>query len=87
MPGLARLSPPIPEVEGELWLLTHPDLQNTVRVRAFMDYCAAEIAKRRKVIEGSGLMGQLARAAAGGLSDSGPRERELRLATPACCGA
>jgi DNA-binding transcriptional LysR family regulator len=53
VPGLARLSPPIAEVEGELWLLTHPDLQNTVRVRAFMDYCAAEIAKRRKVIEGS----------------------------------
>jgi DNA-binding transcriptional LysR family regulator len=51
VPGLARLSPAIPEVEGELWLMTHPDLQNTVRVRAFMDYCAAEIAKRRKVIE------------------------------------
>jgi DNA-binding transcriptional LysR family regulator len=52
VPGLARLSPPIAEIEGELWLLTHPDLQNTARVRAFMDYCAAEIAKRQMVIEG-----------------------------------
>jgi DNA-binding transcriptional LysR family regulator len=52
VPGLARLSPPIPELEAELWLLSHPDLQNTARVRAFMDYCAAEIGKRRKVIEG-----------------------------------
>jgi DNA-binding transcriptional LysR family regulator len=51
VPGLARLSPPIPELEAELWLLSHPDLQNTARVRAFMDYCAAEIGKRRKVIE------------------------------------
>ena len=52
VPGLARLGPPLPELEGELWLLTHPDLRNTARVRAFLDYCAAEIAKRRKAIEG-----------------------------------
>jgi len=52
VPGLVRLSPPIKEIEGELWLLAHPDLQNTARVRAFMDYCAAEIGKRRMIIEG-----------------------------------
>ena len=34
--GLARLSAPLPELEGELWLLTHPDLRNTARVRAFL---------------------------------------------------
>ncbi len=51
VPGLAQLGPTLPELEGELWLLTHPDLRNTARVRAFMDYCAAEIAKRRNVIE------------------------------------
>jgi DNA-binding transcriptional LysR family regulator len=50
-PGLTRLSPPLPELEGELWLLTHPDLRNTARVRTFLDYCAAEMAKRRKVLE------------------------------------
>jgi DNA-binding transcriptional LysR family regulator len=50
--GLAQLSPPLPELEGELWLLTHPDLRNTARVRAFLDFCADEIARRRDVIEG-----------------------------------
>ena len=49
----AQLSPPLPELEGELWLLTHPDLRNTARVRAFVDFCADDIARRRDVIEGS----------------------------------
>lgn len=52
--GLAQLSPPLPELEGELWLLTHPDLRNTARVRAFIDYCAEAIARRRRLIEGLG---------------------------------
>ena len=52
VPGLAQLSPPLPELEGELWLLTHPDLRNTARVRAFLDFCADEIARRRDAIEG-----------------------------------
>jgi DNA-binding transcriptional LysR family regulator len=52
--GLAQLSPPLPELEGELWLLAHPDLRNTARVRAFLDFCADEIARRRDVIEGPG---------------------------------
>ena len=52
--GLTQLSPPLPELEGELWLLTHPDLRNTARVRAFLDYCAEAIARRRKLIEGLG---------------------------------
>jgi DNA-binding transcriptional LysR family regulator len=52
VPGLAQLSPVLPELEGELWLLTHPDLRNTARVRAFLDYGEAEIGKRRREIEG-----------------------------------
>jgi DNA-binding transcriptional LysR family regulator len=52
VPGLAQLTAPLPELEGELWLLTHPDLRNTARVRAFIDFCAAEIAKRQTIIEG-----------------------------------
>jgi DNA-binding transcriptional LysR family regulator len=51
VPGLAQLSPSLPELEGELWLLAHPDLRNTARVRAFLDFCADEIARRRDVIE------------------------------------
>jgi DNA-binding transcriptional LysR family regulator len=53
MPGLVRLCPPLPELSGELWLLTHPDLRNTARVRAFIDFCAAEMAKRRALMEGT----------------------------------
>jgi len=52
VPGLTQLTPPLPELERELWLLTHPDLRNTARVRAFLDYCAEAIARRRDAIEG-----------------------------------
>jgi DNA-binding transcriptional LysR family regulator len=51
VPGLARLSAPLPELEGELWVLTHPDLRSTARVRAFVDFCAAEFATQRKILE------------------------------------
>jgi DNA-binding transcriptional LysR family regulator len=50
--GLAQLSPPLPELERELWLLTHPDLRDTARVRVFLDYCVEAIARRRDLIEG-----------------------------------
>ena len=50
-PGLTRVAFPEPEIEAGLWLLTHPDLKNTARVRAFMDYTAVEIGKRRSLIE------------------------------------
>ncbi len=36
----------------EFRLLTHADLRQTARVRAFMDFAGSEIAKQRKVIEG-----------------------------------
>ena len=52
VPGLARLTPPLPELNAELWLVTHPDLNRTARVRTFLDFCAAEIAKRRAILEG-----------------------------------
>jgi DNA-binding transcriptional LysR family regulator len=57
---LAQLTPPLPELESELWLITHPDLRNTARVRAFLDFCADEIAKRRHTLDGA------ARASTGG---------------------
>ena len=71
-PGLAQLSPPLPELEGELWLITHPDLRNTARVRAFLDFCTAEIAQRRRIIECADWKDQLApRNATGVASDEG----------------
>lgn len=57
-PNLVRLADPSEEFEGALWLLTHPDLRNTARVRVFMDHVATEVVKRRPIIEG--------RAGAGG---------------------
>jgi DNA-binding transcriptional LysR family regulator len=51
-PGLVRLTAPVPELETGLWLLTHPDLRNTARVRAFLDFAATEIGRRKKTIEG-----------------------------------
>lgn len=51
-PALARLSPPIPEFAAGLWLLTHADLRHSPRVRVFLDFLAAEIAKHRTSIEG-----------------------------------
>jgi hypothetical protein len=32
--------------------VTHPDLRLTARVRAFVEFCAAEMEKRRDLLEG-----------------------------------
>lgn len=49
---LERLSTPKPEFGADLWLLTHPDLRHSPRVRVFLDFLAAEIVKLRPLIEG-----------------------------------
>jgi DNA-binding transcriptional LysR family regulator len=49
---LRRLSPPNPDYAADLWLLTHPDLRHSPRVRVFLDFLAAEIGGERKQIEG-----------------------------------
>ncbi len=51
-PALKRLVPPDPAFAGDLWLLTHPDLRHSPRVRVFLDFMAAEIAAQRAFIEG-----------------------------------
>src|SRR5918995_895245 len=50
-PALVRLPPPNPDFSAGLWLLTHPDLRHSARVRVFLDFLAAEIAKLRKQLE------------------------------------
>lgn len=37
---LVSISEPIKILKMSLWILTHPDLRNQPRVRAFMDFCA-----------------------------------------------
>ena len=50
--GLVRIGDPL--VFGDaLWILTHADLRHAARVRAFMDHASAELAKQKKLIEGS----------------------------------
>jgi DNA-binding transcriptional LysR family regulator len=50
---LERLGGPIPELDVGLWILTHPDLRHSARVRAFTDFVGGELAKLRKVLEGA----------------------------------
>lgn len=51
-PGLRRLAPPEPDFAADLWLLTHPDLRHSARVRVFLDMLAADIARERALFEG-----------------------------------
>jgi DNA-binding transcriptional LysR family regulator len=51
-PGLRRVTPPLAELANGIWLLTHSDLRQTARVRAFMDFAASEIGKQRRTMEG-----------------------------------
>jgi DNA-binding transcriptional LysR family regulator len=51
-PALVRALPPQAEMAGALWLLTHPDLRNTARIRAFLDFMAGALAGERVLLEG-----------------------------------
>jgi DNA-binding transcriptional LysR family regulator len=53
-PRLVRLSPPIPELAADLWLLTHPNLRQSQRVRAFVDYIVPDLIGKRRLLEGGG---------------------------------
>ena len=45
-PQLVAVSAPIDELAVPVWMLTHPDLRHTARVRAFMEYVGDAIARR-----------------------------------------
>jgi len=51
-PDLVRLGPVEPQLDDELWLLTHPDIRKSGRICAFMTHCTEAIGKRRSLIEG-----------------------------------
>jgi DNA-binding transcriptional LysR family regulator len=51
-PDLSRVGYPAPELDAGLWTLTHADLRRAARVRAFMDFAAAELTKHRRAFEG-----------------------------------
>ncbi len=58
VPGLQRLAPIQPELETGLWLLTHPDLKATARVRTFMEHAGRELSRMRPFIEGGEPVGR-----------------------------
>ncbi|PWG64030.1 LysR family transcriptional regulator [Sediminicurvatus halobius] len=41
--GLVRVGEPLPALALDLWLLTHPDLRATARVRAVLDFVAGRV--------------------------------------------
>ena len=45
-PELVAVSEPIPELTLPVWMLTHPDLRETARVRAFMQFVGDAIAQQ-----------------------------------------
>jgi DNA-binding transcriptional LysR family regulator len=49
-PELRRLGPPTEPV-GDLWLLTHPDMRHSTRVRLFLDHAAAALQPMKHLFE------------------------------------
>ena len=50
--GLRRVMQPNPDFGTALWLLTHPDIRQSPRIRATLDGLAIEIGRHRALIEG-----------------------------------
>ncbi|MEN0067574.1 MAG: LysR family transcriptional regulator [Myxococcota bacterium] len=51
-PLLTRLRDVVPEAESHLWLLAHPDLRKTTRVRALLDALWGALVTHRPLFEG-----------------------------------
>lgn len=51
-PNLVPVSDPIPELEVPVWMLTHPDLRDTARVRLFMRHVGDAISQRLHADDG-----------------------------------
>ncbi|MHA7819502.1 MAG: LysR family transcriptional regulator [Erythrobacter sp.] len=51
-PNLVRLVPDAPVPQQDLWVLTHPDLKHTPRIRALMDFIAGALKKKEDLVLG-----------------------------------
>lgn len=52
-PGLVRMLPePVAELGRELWIVTHEDLKNTARVRAFLDVVGSGLSEQKPLFAG-----------------------------------
>jgi DNA-binding transcriptional LysR family regulator len=53
IPDLVRLSVPVAELEGELWIVTHKALKDTARIRACLTIIGDGIASMQPLFEGT----------------------------------
>ncbi len=51
--GVRRVSGVLPDVSSELWIVTHQDLKNTARIRAFLSVIGDAVAAARRKFEGA----------------------------------
>lgn len=49
---LERIGRPLPELSGELWIITHQDLRQTARVRTFIEMVGDAVAREKPRFEG-----------------------------------
>jgi hypothetical protein len=49
-----RISGGLPDLQSELWIVTHEDLKNTARVRAFLSLVGDAVIAERAHSEGEG---------------------------------
>jgi DNA-binding transcriptional LysR family regulator len=82
-PALVRVAPPQPQMSAALWLLTHPDLRRTGRVRAVLDLFARSLARHRQLLAGGG---ELELSRPNGAAES-LRSRRSAGSPPAACGS
>jgi DNA-binding transcriptional LysR family regulator len=52
-PLLERVTPPIPEIAAEYWIIVHRDLRRSACVRAVIDWMKALFAEQRDVLAGA----------------------------------
>ena len=52
-PLLERLTPPIPELAAEYWIIVHRDLRRSACMRAVLDWVRQVFAEQRKLIAGA----------------------------------
>jgi DNA-binding transcriptional LysR family regulator len=50
--GLVRCMPPIRELDSEMWMIVREDVRSAPHIRAFADFLAAEIQKKRGMLAG-----------------------------------
>jgi molybdate transport repressor ModE-like protein len=51
-PGLVRIGEPVPECDSELWLLSHPELREAVRVKALRQWLLKALSARAPLLAG-----------------------------------